>query len=38
VEASQVEPPRNIKPYYDEMMKREDPISKDFINFKNHLR
>ena len=28
-EASKVEPPLNIKPYYDDMVKREDPISKE---------
>jgi hypothetical protein len=33
-EASKVEPPLNIKPYYDDMVKREDPISKEVVDFK----
>jgi hypothetical protein len=33
-EASKVEPPLNIKPYYDDMVKKEDPATKELINFK----
>jgi hypothetical protein len=33
-EASKIEPPLNIKPYYDDMVKKEDPATKELINFK----
>ena len=33
-EASKVEPPLNIKPYYDEMVKKEDSLTKAFVDFK----
>jgi hypothetical protein len=34
LEASRVEPPLNIKPFYDDMVKREDPVSKALVDFK----
>jgi hypothetical protein len=33
-EASKVQPPLNIKPYHDDMMKKEGPVTKESINFK----
>jgi hypothetical protein len=37
-EASNNEPPMNIKPYYDDMVKKEDSLTKALLGFKNHLR
>jgi hypothetical protein len=34
VEASKVEPPLNIKPFFDDLVKKEDPVTKESINFK----
>ena len=35
VEASRVEPPLNAKPYYNEVVKKEEPLgSKQFVDFK----
>jgi hypothetical protein len=33
-EVSKVEAPLNIKPYYDEMVKKEDSLTKAFIDLK----
>jgi hypothetical protein len=35
VEASHVEPPLNVKPYYNDVAKKEEPVgSKQFVDFK----
>jgi hypothetical protein len=33
-EASRIEAPLNIKPFYDDMIKREDPTTKVLVDFK----
>ncbi len=36
-EASRIEAPLNIKPFYDDMIKREDPTTKVLVDFKKPL-
>ena len=37
-EASRIEAPLNIKPFYDDMIKREDPKKKSLLTSRSHRK